>query len=56
MIERYRSAFPVQIMCRYLKVSASGYYDWRKQLLNRRAEDNQRLLRRIESRMPKTTA
>jgi putative transposase len=34
-------------MCRCLKVSASGYYDWSKRLPSARALDNQRLLGRI---------
>ena len=49
MIERCREAFPVQMMCRCLRVSASGYYDWRDRPLSARAQDNQRLLRRIEA-------
>ncbi len=48
MIERCREAFPVRMMCRCLKVSPSGYYDWRGRPLSRRAKENQRLLLRIE--------
>lgn len=47
MIERCRDEFPIRLMCRCLKVSASGYYDWRKRLPSVRACDNQRLLGRI---------
>ena len=47
MIERCRDEFPVRLMCRCLKVSASGYYDWSKRLPGARALDNQRLLGRI---------
>ena len=48
MIERCREAFPIRMMCRCLKVSPSGYYDWRGRPLSRRAKENQRLLDRIE--------
>jgi len=49
MIERCREAFPVRMMCRALKVSASGYYDWRDRPPSARAQANQRLLDRIRS-------
>jgi putative transposase len=47
VIERCRDAFPVRLMCRCLRVSASGYYDWSKRLPGARELDNQRLLVRI---------
>lgn len=47
MIERCRDAYPVRMMCRCLKVSPSGYYDWRDRLPSLRAEDNARLKDRI---------
>lgn len=47
MIERCRDEFPIRLMCRCLKVSASGYYDWRKPLPSVRACDNQHLRGRI---------
>ena len=49
MIERCRDAFPIRMMCRSLKVSASGYYDWRSRPLSARAQVNQRLLARIRT-------
>jgi putative transposase len=49
MIERCREAFPIRMMCRALKVSASGYYDWRGRPPSTQAQDNQRLLERIRS-------
>ena len=49
MIERCRDSFPVRMMCRCLKVSHSGYYDWRDRPLSARAEDNERLLVQIRS-------
>lgn len=47
MIERCRDSFPVQMMCRCLAVSASGYYDWRTRPLGPRAKANQALSTRI---------
>jgi Transposase and inactivated derivatives len=47
VIERCRDEFPIRLMCRCLKVSASGYYDWSKRVPSARERDNQRLLGRI---------
>ncbi len=47
-MERCRDAFPIRLMCRCLKVSPSGYYDWRERPPSARAQDNQRLLNRIQ--------
>lgn len=47
MIERCRDEFPVRLMCRCLKVSASGYYDWSKRPSSAGQIDNARLLGRI---------
>lgn len=49
MIERCRDAFPIRLMCRCLRVSASGYYDWSKRLPSARQLDNERLLGRIRA-------
>lgn len=49
MIERCRETFPIRMMCRCLKASPSGYYEWRERPPSARAVDNQRLLGRIEA-------
>lgn len=49
MIERCREAFSVAMMCRSLKVSSSGYYDWRKRKPSERQQSNSRLLRQIKT-------
>ena len=48
MIERCREAFPVRMMCRNLKVSPSGYYDWRHRKPSLRARANTQLLTQIQ--------
>ena len=48
MLERCRDAFPLRMMCRCLKVSPSGYYDWRDRPLSARAQANEVLLGRIK--------
>ena len=49
MIERCRDEFPIRLMCRCLRVSTSGYYDWSKRLPSARQRDNERLLGRIHA-------
>lgn len=49
MIERCREAYPGAMMCRCLKVSPSGFYDWRKRAPSKRTIDNHRLLQRIKA-------
>ena len=44
-----RGQYPVRLMCRCLKVSPSGFYDWHKRQPSPRARNNQRLLHRIQS-------
>ena len=48
VIQRCRDAFPVRLMCRCLKVSPSGFYDWEKRNPSARAIENDRLLSRIK--------
>jgi len=46
-IQRCRDVYPVQLMCRCLKVSRSGFYAWAKRPPSQRELDNRRLLGRI---------
>lgn len=46
MIERCRDEFPIRLMCRCLKVSASGYA-WSKRPASARQVDNERLVVRM---------
>ncbi|MCR8713118.1 IS3 family transposase [Stenotrophomonas indicatrix] len=47
VIERCRDEFPIRLMCRCLKVSASGYYAWSKRPASARQVDNERLVVRM---------
>ncbi|WP_440570541.1 IS3 family transposase [Stenotrophomonas maltophilia] len=49
VIERCRDEFPIRLMCRCLRVSTSGYYNWSKRLPSPRQCDNERLLGRIHA-------
>lgn len=46
-IQRCRGVYPVQLMCRCLRVSRSGFYGWTKRPDSARETDNRRLLARI---------
>ena len=46
-IQRCRGSYPLQLMCRCLKVSRSGFYAWAKRPPSLREVDNRRLLVRI---------
>ncbi len=46
-IQRCRGVYPVQLMCRCLKVSTSGFYAWARRSPSPREVDNRRLLGRI---------
>jgi putative transposase len=48
MVERCRAAFGIRMMCRCLKVSASGYYAWRERPESERALTNRRLSLKIK--------
>ena len=46
-IQRHRDQYPVQLMCRCLQVSPSGFHGWCRRLPSARARDNARLLEKI---------
>lgn len=47
LIEAERTSFPVQLMCRMLGVSRSGYYDWKMRLPSSRSRENATLTSKI---------
>jgi putative transposase len=47
LIEAERTCFSILMMCRMLKVSRSGYYDWRDRLPSRRSRENLALTEKI---------
>ena len=49
MVSRCEEAYSVRMMCRLLKVSPSGYYDWCDRPMSRRDRDNAELLEQIHS-------
>lgn len=47
-IDDHRHIFRIGAMCKALRVSRSGYHDWRGRPPSAREQENQRLLRRIQ--------
>jgi len=48
-IQQHHQQFPIVAMCRTLRVSASGYYEWRDRPQSLRAAENRRLLAQIKA-------
>ena len=48
-IKAHRDRYSVQTMCRVLGVAPSGYYEWLKQPISNRAQEDARLLRLIRA-------
>jgi putative transposase len=48
-IKEHKKEFSIRAMCRVLEVSVSGYYQWYKGLKSKRQQENEQLLRKIES-------
>lgn len=48
-IKAHRQQYSVHAMCRVLEVAPSGYYDWLKQPVSSRAQEDARLLRLIRA-------
>ena len=55
-IEAQRASYPVSLLCRVLKVSRSGYYDWKDRLPSRRAREDADLTERILERSTSAAA
>lgn len=49
LIQRCRNEYPIRLMCRCLKVLASGDYDWQDRELSPRAQENACVVRRIRA-------
>jgi putative transposase len=49
-IKTHRNRYSVQSMCRVLGVAPSGYYEWLKQPISNRAQEDARLVRLIAGR------
>ncbi len=47
LIEAEKANYPVSVLCRVLKVSRSGYYDWKDRPLSKRDQENAALTRKI---------
>ncbi len=47
LIDAEKTNYPVSLLCRVLRVSRSGYYDWRDRPLSKRARDNESLSEKI---------
>ena len=46
-IDAEKANYPVSVLCRVLKVSRSGYYDWKDRLPSKRDQENATLAERI---------
>lgn len=46
-VDEHRDVWPIRLMCRVLKLSASGYYAWRSRPESQRAGSNRVLLEDI---------
>ena len=40
LIDAEKANYPVSVLCRVLKVSRSGYYDWKDRLPSKREREN----------------
>jgi transposase InsO family protein len=46
-IDQHRSIFPINVMCRVLNASRSGFYDWEHREPSARAQENAQLVARL---------
>jgi len=49
-IEQHQEEYGIQAMCRVLGVAPSGYYEWLREPVSKRGQENARLLRLIRRR------
>jgi putative transposase len=47
LIDAEKASYPISLLCRVLKVSRSGYYDWKDRPLSKRARENTLLTEKI---------
>lgn len=47
LIDAEKASYPVSLLCRVLKVSRSGYYDWKDRSLSKRVRENAQLTEKI---------
>ncbi len=52
---RHSAAYPIRMMCRLLRVSASGYYAWQQRPESQRHRQNRKLLAEIRTIHAKST-
>jgi putative transposase len=48
LIDAEKANYPISVLCRVLKVSRSGYYDWKDRPLSRRDQENVALMEKIQ--------
>jgi len=49
MIKQNKNNFPIKMMCKILRVSSSGYYDWQNRKPSKRSEEKAQLTAEIKS-------
>ncbi len=57
LIDAEKASYPVSVLCKVLKVSRSGYYDWKDRPPSRRSREDAALaskIRQIHERSRKT--
>jgi putative transposase len=47
LIEAEKASYPVSVLCRVLKVSRSGYYDWKDRTPSKRDQEDAALTQKI---------
>jgi putative transposase len=47
LIDAEKANYPISLLCRVLRVSRSGYYDWKVRLPSKRDRENTALIEKI---------